>query len=116
MEELNLDNLQEDSGITNKENCTEDKEEVYTHSNYEDKEGTEDIPNSLSEQDLDSTDIHSEILPQDASPLNSNTTPRTASHHTPAAGAVKKKPVIEMEAVTEFTEFGVPITIMQVII
>lgn len=112
MEELNLDNMQDDSGVSTNKSTGE-----VTHSMPPlDMNSTEEINDpSFYQQDLDSmlkgeerlnTSEHEHFLDDNSSADRARDKPKRL--------AVDSKPVIEMEAITEFTEFGVPITIMQV--
>lgn len=124
MDELNLDNMQGDSGISTESGAVNNTTEEVTHSksdleidNAEDK----DNMNSFYRQDLNSVlkdDPHGHETNSSTDHTDTSSGSDPYTHTSPATvspAPVKTKPVIEMEEVTEFTEFGVPITIMQVI-
>jgi hypothetical protein len=108
MDELNLDNMQGDSGITSK-NIEVADEVVHSNTHLDDKEGN---TTSLNQQHLDVTLKDPQRLDTDS--INQENALDSNSNCVNTPAKVKLKPAVEMEEVIEFTEFGVPIRIMQV--
>ena len=108
MEELNLDNMQNDSGISNKELVKAGDEEIENNEHSAAAYLFNERDNISTFNDLESSAVDQHV--DGVAGASTKTNQNFMDNH----GEVEHLKEQEMEEVVELTEFGVPIRILQV--